>query len=208
MSRSTPSETADRQNHDSLEGLLERIRKTDGDGRQVTVREILDAAGTRSFGPVAVLAGLVVLAPLVGDLPGVPTLMGMLVILTVGQRLFRRNYIWLPGWLSQRQVPRDKLHKGLALLRKPARFLDRFTAPRLTWLMTGGGNLLLALACLVVALALPLMEFVPFSANGGGLALMTFGLAMIARDGVVAVLALVFSGGTLGFIGWQLASNF
>lgn len=50
----------------------------------------------------------------------------------------------------------------------------------------------------MVALALPLMEFVPFSANGGGLALMAFGLAMIARDGVVAVLALVLSSGTLG----------
>lgn len=208
MSQSKDSGSADGHRLDSLEGLLDRIRDTDGDGRRVTVREILDAAGTRSFGPVAVVAGLVVLAPLIGDLPGVPTLMGMLVILTVGQRLFRRDYIWLPGWLSQRRVPRDKLHKGLAWMRKPARFLDRFTGPRLTWLMTGGGNLLLALACLVVALALPLMEFVPFSANGGGLALMAFGLAMIARDGVVAVLALVLSSGTLGFIGWQLASNF
>lgn len=78
---------------------------------------------------MAVVAGLVVLAPLIGDLPGVPTLMGMLVILTVGQRLFRRDYIWLPAWLSQRRVPRDKLHKGLAWMRKPARFLTASPGP-------------------------------------------------------------------------------
>lgn len=192
---------------DDLVSLLERIRATDGDGHDVSVGEILEAAGTRTFGPVAVVAGLVVLAPLIGDLPGVPTLMGMLVVLTVGQRLFRQKHIWLPSWLSERRVPRDKLRKGLRWMLRPARFLDRFTGPRLSWLMTGGGDLLLALACLVVALALPLMEVVPLSANGGGLALMAFGLAMIARDGVVAILALLLTGGTLGFVGWQLAGG-
>lgn len=186
--------------HDDLVALLERIRATEGDGKDVTVGEILTAAGTRSFGPVVVVAGLVVLAPLIGDIPGVPTLMGLLIVLTVGQRLFHRRHIWLPRWLSERKVPRDKLHTGLRWMHKPARFLDRFTKPRLTVLMNGGGNLLLALSCLVVALALPLMEVVPFSANGGGLALMAFGLAMIARDGLVAIFALALAGGTFGFI--------
>lgn len=190
--------------NDDLVALLERIRATDGDGRDVTVREILKAAGTRTFGPVVVVAGLVVLAPLIGDIPGVPTLMGLLVLLTVGQMLFRKRELWLPRWLSERKVPRDKLHTGLRWMHKPARFLDRFTRPRLTLLMDGGGHLMLALACLLVALALPLMEFVPFSANGGGLALMTFGLAMIARDGVVAMLALLLTGGTFAFIASQL----
>lgn len=205
------SENRDRSGYhqdDNLVSLLERIRSADGDGRDVSVGEILDAAGTRTFGPVVVVAGLVVLAPLIGDLPGVPTLMGMLVVLTVGQQLFRIDHIWLPGWLGNRRVPREKLRRGLGWLLKPARFLDRFTGARLIWLMTGGGNLLLALACLMVALALPLMEFVPLSANGGGLALMTFGLAMIARDGLLAVVALALTGATLGFVAWQLTGGF
>ena len=207
MSQQETPESDGKSRPDTLEGLLNRIREIDGDGHRVTVREMLDAAGTRSFGPVAVVAGLIVLAPVIGDLPGVPTLMGVLVVLTGGQQPFRRDYIWLPGWLSRRQVSRHRLHKALAWMMKPARFVDRHTAPRLTWVMTRGGNLLLALACLVVALALPVMEFVPFSGNGGGLALLAFGLAMIARDGILAVLALLITGGTLGFIGWQLASH-
>ena len=87
--------------NDDLVALLERIRATDGDGQEVTVGEILKAAGTRTFGPVVVVAGLVVLAPLIGDIPGVPTLMGLLVLLTVGQMLFRKRELWLPRWSSR-----------------------------------------------------------------------------------------------------------
>ncbi|MFL1406890.1 exopolysaccharide biosynthesis protein [Marinobacter sp. M1N3S26] len=190
--------------NDDLVALLARIRAANGDGQDVSVDEILAAAGTRTFGPVVVVAGLVVLAPLIGDIPGVPTLMGLLVLLTVGQRLFHQRQLWLPRWLGDRKVPREKLRTGLCWMHRPARFLDRFTGPRLTMLMDGGGDLLLAISCLLVALALPLMEFVPFSANGGGLALTTFGLAMIARDGVVAILALLLTGGTFAFIASQL----
>ncbi|MEC7815327.1 MAG: exopolysaccharide biosynthesis protein, partial [Pseudomonadota bacterium] len=47
------------------------------------------------------------------------------------------------------------------------------------------------------------MEFIPFSANGAGLALMAFGLAIVARDGLLALLALAFTGGT----GWFVLTN-
>ena len=79
------SETPDKPvqyKNDDLVAVLERIRATDGDGKDVSVGDILTAAGTRTFGPV-VVAGLVVLAPLIGDIPGVPTLMALLVLLTV-----------------------------------------------------------------------------------------------------------------------------
>ncbi len=192
-----------RDRTDSLIALLDRINSAQGDGNKVIVGEILDAVGTRSFGPVVVMAGLIVLAPLIGDIPGVPTLMSLLILLTIGQRPFRRDHIWLPRWLEERAVPMDKLRMGLRWMRRPARFLDNLTRPRLTFFMEGGGNLLLVGGCVLVALALPVMELVPFSANGGGLALMAFGLAMIARDGAVALFALAITGITLGFIIWR-----
>ena len=192
------------EKHDDLVSVLARIRAADGDGTSVSIRDILTAAGTRSFGPVVLVAGMVVLMPLIGDIPGVPTLMGMLVLLTAGQLLFRRQHIWLPRWLSNRTVPRDKLRTGLHWMYRPARFVDRYTGPRLTWLLDRGGNLTLALACVLVALTLPLMEVVPFSANGGGLALVMFGLAMIARDGVLAAIALCLTAGTLAVVATSL----
>ncbi|MGM0768830.1 MAG: exopolysaccharide biosynthesis protein [Pseudomonadota bacterium] len=180
--------------------LLDRIRDSSEGEQQMSVREILEAAGERSFGPVVLLAGLITLAPLIGDIPGVPTTLGLVVLLTLGQLLFQRHSIWLPDWIAGRKMPKEKLVKGLDWLQKPARFLDRVTKPRLTFLVHGPGLYVMALLCMLVAAAMPAMEVVPLSANGGGAALMAFGLAIIARDGVVALLATTFTGVTFWFV--------
>lgn len=180
--------------------LLDRIRESSAGEEQMSVREILEAVGERSFGPVVLLAGLITLAPLIGDIPGVPTILGLVVLLTLGQLLFRRHSIWLPDWIAGRRMPQEKLVKGLDWLQKPARFLDRVTRPRLTFLVHGPGLYVMALLCMLVAAAMPAMEVVPFSANGGGAALMAFGLAIIARDGLVALLATSVTGLTFWFI--------
>lgn len=187
----------------TMQQLLDQIRASSEGLEYVPVANILEAVGERSFGPVVLLAGLITIAPLIGDIPGVPTLLGMVVVLTLGQLLFRRHSIWLPGWISGRQVPREKLLKGVDWLQRPARFLDRVTKPRLTCLVNGPGLYVMALICIAVALDMPAMELVPFSANGGGAALMTFGLAIVVRDGLVALIATTITGLTL----WLIASN-
>jgi len=180
------------RNHDdvtNMQQLLDQIRESASGSERVSVDDILNGVGERSFGPVVLLAGLITIAPLIGDIPGVPTVLGMVVLLTLGQLMFRRHSIWLPSWISARSVPQEKLLKGLDWLHKPARFLDRWTGPRLTFLVDGPGLYVMALICMAVAMAMPAMEVVPFSANGAGAALMAFGLAIVARDGLLAIVA-------------------
>ncbi|MCL7943356.1 exopolysaccharide biosynthesis protein [Marinobacter sp. ATCH36] len=187
----------------SMQQLLDQIRESATGSGQVSVNAILNGVGERSFGPLVLLAGLITVAPLIGDIPGVPTILGLVVLLTLGQLLFRRHSIWLPSWISRRSVPRQKLLKGLEWLQKPARFLDRWTGPRLVFLVDGPGLYIMAIICMAVAMAMPLMEVVPFSANGGGAALMAFGLAIVARDGLLAILAVSFTLGT----GWLVLTS-
>ena len=47
---------------------------------------------------------------------------------------------------------------------------------------------------------MPPMEFVPFSANAAGAVLLAFGLALIARDGVFALVAYVITALTLAWV--------
>lgn len=171
-----------------IEELLDRIEAGAAGRSHVSIGEMMDSVGRRTFGPVVLLVGLILVTPLSG-VPGMPTLMGLLTLLTLGQVLLGRKHFWLPGWLVQRQIPRKKLVQGLELLRPPARRIDRLIRPRLTPLVKGPGLYVMALACMVISVALPATEIVPFSASIAGLALMTFGLSMISKDGLLALFA-------------------
>ena len=67
--------------------------------------------------------------------------------------------------------------------------------PRVTWLATGGADRALAAACMLVALTIPPLEIVPFAGSFSWAAIAAFGLALMAHDGVLAMIALAFSGG-------------
>ncbi|HUF22461.1 MAG TPA: exopolysaccharide biosynthesis protein [Burkholderiales bacterium] len=173
----------------NLEQLLDQIALA-ADGREdVSLDAILNVIGHRSFGPVLLVAGLITLAPIIGDIPGVPTIMGLFVLLVAVQVLIRQEHFWLPRWMLERSVAERKLCKSVQWLRRPARFIDRLLRPRLTALTGAAGLYAIAIACALIALAMPLMEVVPFSANAAGLILTSFGLSLIARDGLLALLA-------------------
>lgn len=195
----------DNQQITNLEQLIDQLDQAAQGKDEVSIGMIVDAVGSRSFGPLLLVAGLITLAPLVGDVPGVPTLMALLVLLIAIQLLFGRRQFWFPQWFLERSVARDKFAKGLAWMRKPARFIDKFLRTRLVYLTHGPGRYFIALTCTVIAAAMPPMEVVPFSANGAGIALTAFGLALIARDGLLAVIAFTVTALTIGFVTYSLA---
>jgi len=171
----------------NLEQLLDRIGEAAAERSDVSLGAILDVVGRRSFGPLLLVAGLITLAPIIGDIPGVPTVMGILVILIAAQVLLRQEHFWLPEWMLRRSVSEEKLRKMLSWLRRPARFIDKFLRPRLTLFTRKAGTIVIAIVCVQVALAMPFMELVPLSANIAGLVLTVFGLALIACDGLLVL---------------------
>jgi hypothetical protein len=189
----------------SLQELLEKIGEIEAHDGIVSLQSVLQKIGRRSFGPLLLVAGLITAAPLIGDIPGVPTLMGLLVLLTAGQLLLGRQRFWLPRFILERSVPDSTLRKVLDRLQRPARFLDRLFQPRLMLLSTGPGVYLIAVACLLIALIMPFLEAIPFSANGAAAALIAFGLSLIVRDGALALFALLVTGMVFGLVIYQFA---
>ncbi len=179
----------------NLEQVLDRLELASDDTRDVSLEKVMDALGRRSFAPLLLVAGLVVLAPGPGDIPGVPTIVAVVVLLTAGQLLLRRSELWLPQWLLRRSIDKDKLCKAIGWLRPPSRFIDRWLQPRLPRLTH---DFAIAAACVVIAAVLPFLEVVPFSANVAGAALTAFALSLIAHDGLLALIAWGFTAATLG----------
>ncbi|WP_404365995.1 exopolysaccharide biosynthesis protein [Marinobacter sp.] len=173
---------------DTIEEVLDRIELARADDGHVSVDHILDSVGRRSFGPVVMFVGIILVTPLSG-VPGMPTLMGMLTLLTLGQLIVGREHIWLPRWLVGRQIPRDRLVRAMEFLRPVAKVLDGLSRQRLVPLVKGMGLDVMAGACVVIAFIMPLTEIVPFSSSLFGVALVAFGFSMLARDGAIALFA-------------------
>jgi hypothetical protein len=110
--------------------------------------------------------------------------------------LLRRGCFWLPQWMLERSVKSDKLRKGLKWTKKPAAWIDKILRPRLHRFVEGAGAYMIAIASGAVALLTPTLELIPFSANLAGAVLTVFGLALVARDGLMAIVGLVLVAGT------------
>jgi len=181
----------------NLEEMLERIGEPADSEERVTFGSIVESVGRRSFGPLLLLVGVVLTSPLSG-MPGMPTTMGALVLLIAGQLLMKRENFWLPKWMLKRSLERSKVLKAIRWLRSPARFIDRLLRPRLPLFIQGFGTYLIAMVCALLALGMPVMELVPFSATGAGVALTVFGLALISGDGLLALVAFLATAVTFG----------
>ena len=187
----------------NLEQLLERIEEAMHDVDKVSYGTLLKVVGHRSFGSLLLLAGLVTLSPIIGDIPGVPTIMGVSVSLIAIQLLLGRDHFWLPRWLLKRSVEKEKVSKIVNWLQRPAQLIDRFLRQRLVSLTRGMGIYIIAFACIVISFTMPTMEMIPFTANIAGAALVFFGLSLIASDGLLALFAFLFTAIIFGFAAYN-----
>lgn len=188
---------------ENLQQMLERMSQAADEKGRVSFGSIVESVGRRSFGPLLLMVGVILASPLSG-LPGMPTTMGLLVLLISVQLLFKREFFWLPRWMLKREIDASKVHRAVRWLRSPSRFIDSLLRPRLQVFINGFSSYLISIICTAVALAMPVMELVPFSASGAGVALSAFGLALIAHDGLLALIAFLITAATLGLVAWQL----
>ena len=187
-----------------LESVLRTLERTAEDnGAKVSVDEIVETFGARSFGPLLLLCGLLGMTP-VSAIPTAPTVLAVIVILIAGQMVFGRRAIWIPRFIGKLSVKAERLAKAVKISRKPAHVVDRVVCPRLLALTTPLADRLVALSCVLVAITVPPLELVPFAAFVPALAIFTFGVGLVARDGLVVLIALLLSAGALGLIGWRL----
>ncbi len=187
----------------TLAGLLDHIERTCAREPRVSLEELREAVGARSFGPLLLLVGLAALTPL-GVIPGIPTLFAITIILIALQLAIGRDAAWMPGWLLRRSVSGGKLRKAIAWARRPAGWLDRVVKPRLARFTGTAWRRASAFGGVLIALAIPPLELVPFGVGAPAFAITLLGLALTARDGVLLLASLTIQAATLALLGWAL----
>lgn len=164
-----------------VEGLCSRA------GQCVTVHEIRDALGERSFATLLLFFALVNLLPLP---PGTTLVLGLPLMLVALQMVSGRQSVWLPEFLLSRSLTADQFRKLAEKMLPRLQWLESVVRPRY-WPF---GNSRLAERVIgVVALVLGTVVTlpIPFGNWFPALACALFGLALAERDGIVLVAAAV-----------------
>ena len=161
---------------------LMRTLLKDAPGERVTFDWLLAHLGERSFGILLLLLGLL------GLVPGVSFFAAVLMLLPAAQMMLSRAAPDLPDFVGARAVSVSKVAWLVARLAPALAWLERFAHPRWQTRFHGGTR---GIGLMVLLLALSALSPFPFAAVPPNLAIMLIAFALLEKDGLVLLLAMV-----------------
>lgn len=165
------------------------VRAVQGETEKVTVGEIIDALDARSFGLAVLLFALPSVVPMP---PGVPTVVGIILMIVSIQMVLGREDLYLPGILSKRSFDRKSLVGAFTGLAPKLAVIERVMKPRLLFMTGRVGSIFIGIVVLVMALVL-ILPLPPGGNFPPALACAVLGMGLAQRDGVLVAIGLVAS---------------
>ncbi|MFN3661721.1 exopolysaccharide biosynthesis protein [Yoonia sp.] len=143
-----------------------------------------------AFPPCLLVPSLLLVSPLSG-IPFFSSFCALVICLIAAQGAWGRDRIWLPDFMARRELPGDKLDKAAHVLGYVARGTEYVTRPRLEFLTAPPMDRVIYGAMILLAGCVPLLELMPFASSLIGLIVAVLAVALITRDGLVVLVALV-----------------
>lgn len=188
----------------SLSTILKQLR-TAGDTWKPSVGEMVNTFGSHGFGPLILIPALILILP-TGAIPGMPVICGLLIILITAQIIAGHEHPWIPRWLRRITLKKKTMTKGLDLLEPVAKTIDRHTGPRLLWLISASSKRIAAALCLLLAISVMLIGFIPYAMLLPSLAIAFFGLGFSVNDGLlIAIGFLITAAAVAGGVYWWIS---
>jgi hypothetical protein len=168
---------------------------------EMTLQDLMDGLGERSFGFVLLLFGVLSAIAIV---PGIATIIAIPLLFFGLQMFVGYRTPWLPKGISQRSFAKADLLAAVKRAVPAMRWVERICKPRLLFL-TGRLaepplGLLVFILAVVIALPGPGTNFAP------GVAIAFMAIAIIERDGLMVLVGMVASVIALyiGYLGLHL----
>ncbi len=184
--------------HTTLTALLQAL-EADGEGRRLSLGEVLTVIGERGYGPLVLILALIAALP-TGAVPGVPSVCGISIALVSTQLVFGKRYPWLPRRLKEMSIERRHYSSVADRITPWTRRLDRLVQPRLPWLTAGVATRIIGLVCVGLGLCMIPLEVLPFAAAAPATAIAMMGMGLTGRDGAWVLAGLVPAGVGLWFV--------
>lgn len=171
----------------SLGDILDRLKEAEV-GDAVSVNDVLAAFEDRSSGVLVTMLGLIAALPVIGAVPGISMLTGAMILAVLVHSAIGGGKLRMPGRVGRLKIGRDKFEKALDKGRAITDRVDRVLTSRLTVLTeASGARFAIKIAIAALALTMFPLAIVPYGVTAPAFGIVAFGLALIARDGLMAV---------------------
>lgn len=174
-----------------LEDLLDEAIEASHGGK-ISLADLLEHYGTRSFGPILVILSLVIISP-IGGIPVLPIIVGGVIMLLSAQIVIGHKHIWLPARMRNAAIDREKAKKWRANAHRTLARIDRLIQSRLHWATAKTAQWLAAICLIFLSLTMIPLELVPFGVTAPGIAILCFGAGLTARDGLLMLLGFLIT---------------
>jgi hypothetical protein len=151
----------------------------------VTVRELVDRLEGRAFGLLLLMLALPMCIP---NIPGISTIFGILLLAPALQLMLLRRSVWLPRRICQWSFKREHLQQAIRGALPVLKRIEHYVQPRLSFLTAPPVTMLLGLHVLLMAFVLILP--IPAGNWPPGITIAMTALALLQRDGLLALLSI------------------
>lgn len=183
--------------HEVLENLQNQAR-----AQQTTVSlgDLLQNLGSRSYGPLLLIPALIALIPVIGAIPGVSIVTGALIVVVSAQLLFRRTHPWIPQRLLKAKFDRERFLRITERAKRWTQPVDRVVHRRYDQLVQPPATQGLALALIILGLIFFPTALIPWGVTLPALAATLLSLALVSADGILVGIGLALTVASLSLL--------
>ncbi len=182
MSTGSPAQAEDAAPLPRTSNLL--LNAVRGEEERVSIGQILDALDARAFGIATLLFAIPSCVPMP---PGVPTVVGVALLIVSLQMVVGREELWLPRFVTKNSFSRSALVSGLEKFVPFLRMIERIAKPRMLFMTGRAGTILVGLLILIMAIVL-ILPLPPGGNFPPAVACAILGLGLVERDGLIVLL--------------------
>ncbi|MEO1550423.1 MAG: exopolysaccharide biosynthesis protein [Pseudomonadota bacterium] len=188
----------------ALTAILDDLKDT-GDGQSISLGSILDAFEQRSLGVLLTLFAAIAALPIIGGIPGMSSLVTGSFLIAIFQSLFADGGLWAPERARNWKIDKDKVTSAVDKAKPVAKWIDKHLKKRWEGLIEGKIARWTIIACsILLALTFYPLALIPWGVQPPALAILAFGLALLGKDGFLALAGYAFTAATVVLLVWIL----
>lgn len=162
----------------------------------ISIGDIRDTLGKRSFAPLLVLFAAFNMLPLP---PGASAVLGLPLLIVAAQMAFGSNRAWLPGFITQRSLSAEQFRSLTDWVIPRLIRLEEVVRPRYWPFWRKRGDRVIGIIALILSVSITLP--IPFGNWLPAFATALLGLALSERDGILFAVGSVVGVASLAVVG-------